>query len=185
MTVNIVPTTKAARHAQIVALIATTPVRSQMELAELLAVGGISVTQATLSRDLVELRALKVRTVHGEMVYTVPEEGDRPDPQAGDPGLALRRLSRLCADLLITAEASGPVVVLRTPPGAAQFLASAIDRTVVPGVLGTVAGDDTVMVIARQPVDESAGAGAALAAQFLALASDSKAQSTPTDDEGS
>ncbi|MCL2455657.1 MAG: arginine repressor [Micrococcales bacterium] len=168
------PVTKAARQARISVLVSSTPVRSQTELADLLAADGIQVTQATLSRDLVELRARKVRTADGTMAYTVPDEGERPDPQAGDPGLAAAKLARLCNELLITAEASGPLVVLRTPPGAAQFLASAIDRSVVPGVLGTVAGDDTVLVVAREPETMPSGAGADLAAHFVALAGDAR-----------
>ncbi|MCG2803355.1 MAG: arginine repressor [Cellulomonas sp.] len=166
------PTTKAARHARITALLARGTVHSQAQLADLLAADGVVVTQATLSRDLVELRAVKARTATGALAYTVPGEGERPDPQAGDPGLATARLARLCGELLITAESAGPLVVLRTPPGAAQFLASAIDRSVVPGVLGTIAGDDTVLVIAREPEDTPSGAGTTLAAHFLALASD-------------
>jgi len=168
------PVTKAGRQARIVALLASRPVRSQNELAEMLAAQDVTVTQATLSRDLVELRARKVRTGEGTMVYMVPDEGERPDPQAGDPGLSVARLARLCNDLLVTAEASGPLVVLRTPPGAAQFLASAIDRSVVPGVLGTVAGDDTVLVVACEPDDTPPGVGATLAARFLALAGDAR-----------
>lgn len=168
------PVTKAGRQARIVALLARRSVRSQNELAELLAAQDVIVTQATLSRDLVELRARKVRTGEGTMVYMVPEEGERPDPQAGDPGLSAARLARMCNELLVTAEASGPLVVLRTPPGAAQFLASAIDRSVVPGVLGTVAGDDTVLVVARDSADAPPGAGALLAAHFVALAGDTR-----------
>jgi transcriptional regulator of arginine metabolism len=171
------PATKAARHARIVALLSRGTVHSQSQLADLLAADGVLVTQATLSRDLVELRAIKVRTPSGALAYTVPGEGERPDPQAGDPGLATARLARLCGELLITAEASGPLVVLRTPPGAAQFLASAIDRSVVPGVLGTIAGDDTVLVVAREPEDGPPGAGSALADHFLALAGDPRPES--------
>jgi transcriptional regulator of arginine metabolism len=177
VSVTTTATTKAGRHARIVALLARGTVHSQAQLADLLAADGVSVTQATLSRDLVELRALKVRTASGALAYTVPGEGERPDPQAGDPGLATVRLARLCSELVITAECSGPLVVLRTPPGAAQFLASAIDRSVVPGVLGTIAGDDTVLVVAREAEDAPPGAGTALAAHFLALASDPRPES--------
>jgi transcriptional regulator of arginine metabolism len=86
-----------------------------------------------------------------------------PGPAAGGPGGP--RLGRVASDLLISAEASANMVVLRTPAGAAQFLASVIDHAAWPSILGTVAGDDTVLVIARDP---SGGAG--LAAQLLALA---------------
>ncbi len=75
------------------------------------------------------------------------------------------RLSRYLGELLASAEASANLVVLRTPAGAAQFLASVIDHAVLPDILGTVAGDDTVLVIARDPAG-----GDALAAEFLRLA---------------
>ena len=162
-----VPTTKAARHALVVRLLARTPIRSQAELASALADEGVQVTQATLSRDLVELRAVRMRAADGTLTYAVPGEGGDRTPVApeGDEHLAAR-LARLCAELLVTAEASGNLVVLRTPPGAAHFLASAIDHSVLPGVLGTIAGDDTLLVIAR---DETGGE--AVARRFLDLAS--------------
>ena len=174
-TATTVPSTKAARHALIVGLLTRGTVRSQVELAELLAAEGVHVTQATLSRDLVELRAVKVRTADGSLAYAVPAEGAAGAPTAPAPGDAevlAARLARLCTDLLVTAEASGNLVVLRTPPGAAQFLASAIDHSVLPAVLGTIAGDDTVLVVAREGEDGPTAAGAALAARFLALAGD-------------
>ncbi|WP_029291151.1 arginine repressor [Cellulomonas sp. HZM] len=164
------PQTKAARHALIGALLTRGTVSSQQQLADLLAAEGVTVTQATLSRDLVELRAVKVRTPSGTLAYAVPAEGEvRATP--GDAEVLAARLARLCEELLLTAEASGNLVVLRTPPGAAQFLASAIDHSVLPAVLGTIAGDDTVLVIAR---DAAPGGGEALAARFLALASDAR-----------
>lgn len=164
------PQTKAARHAMITAMLARQEVRSQVELAEVLAGEGLTTTQATLSRDLVELRAVKVRGASGALVYALPGEGgDRTPQPVPDEEYLAARLARLCAELLVTAEHSGNLVVLRTPPGAAQFLASAIDHSVLPSVLGTIAGDDTVLVIAR----DGDGAGAAdVAARFLALASD-------------
>lgn len=144
------PSTRAARHARIVDLVWSTPVRSQTELASLLAADGLEVTQATLSRDLVELGATKVRDAHHGLVYAVPGEGgDRSPVAARTSGASLGRLARLCEELLVTAEASGSLVVLRTPPGAAQYLASAVDSSVLPEVLGTIAGDDTVLVISR------------------------------------
>ena len=170
MSTATVPQTKAARHALIGALLARGAVASQQQLADLLVAEGVSVTQATLSRDLVELRAVKVRTPAGGLVYSVPPEGEvRSGPP--DTEMLASRLARLCEELLLTAEASGNLVVLRTPPGAAQFFASAIDHSVLPSVLGTIAGDDTVLVIAR---DDRPEAGAALAARFLALASDAR-----------
>lgn len=161
-----VPTTKAARHALITRVLSRTSVRSQGELAAALAAEGLNVTQATLSRDLVELRAEKIRSADGTLAYAVPAEGGDRRPQGvHDTEQLAARLARLCAELLVTAEASGNLVVLRTPPGAAQFLASAIDHSVLPGVLGTIAGDDTVLVIARD-VD----GGDAVARRFLELA---------------
>jgi transcriptional regulator of arginine metabolism len=152
--------TKAARHERISFLIRGFEIRSQTELADLLAQEGIQVTQATLSRDLEELRAIKVRGA-----YLIPEDGNRalrPAEQASG------KLIRLLRELLVSADHSGNLVVLRTPPGAAQFLASAIDRTGLPDVVGTIAGDDTILVIAREPSDERDSAGAALSAKMTA-----------------
>jgi transcriptional regulator of arginine metabolism len=161
------PPTKAARHRAIVDVLRRVEVRSQPELAELLAAAGFAVTQATLSRDLVELGAVRVRRGPGTLVYAVPGEGGDRSPQAGvDQGFHDARLARLCEELLVTAEASANLVVLRTPPGAAQFLASAIDSAVLPALLGTIAGDDTVLVVTRHP-----DGGRPIADRFLALAS--------------
>ncbi|WP_121258851.1 arginine repressor [Nocardioides ferulae] len=160
------PSTKSARHQLIIDLVTHREVRSQTELAELLAHSGVRVTQATLSRDLVELDAVKVRAASGALVYAVPAEGGdrRPQPPA-ETAASAHRVARLCAELLVSAEATGNLVVLRTPPGAAQFLASAFDKAEFPEVLGTIAGDDTVLVIGRDP-----RGGDALARRFLALA---------------
>ncbi|MGI8645722.1 MAG: arginine repressor [Nocardioides sp.] len=161
------PATKGARHQRIIDLVAHHEVRSQTELADLLGARGVHVTQATLSRDLVELDAVKVRSRSGTLVYAVPAEGgDRAPVAPHETAAASQRLGRLCADLLVSAEASANLVILRTPPGAAQFLASAFDKAELPDVLGTIAGDDTVLVIGRD-----AKGGSALAAKFLALAS--------------
>ncbi|MBB3044463.1 arginine repressor [Nocardioides soli] len=160
------PTTKSARHQRIVEIVTQHEVRSQGELADLLAESGLRVTQATLSRDLVELDAVKVRTADGALVYAVPAEGgDRRPAAPGETVAAASRLARLCGELLVSAEASANLVVLRTPPGAAQFLASAFDKAEFPEVLGTIAGDDTVLVIGREPTG-----GDDLARRFLALA---------------
>lgn len=160
------PATKNARHQQIVDLVTHHEIRSQTELADLLAEGGVKVTQATLSRDLVELDAIKVRASSGALVYAVPAEGgDRRPTAPGETAAAAARLARLCGELLVSAEASANLVVLRTPPGAAQFLASAFDKSEFPEILGTIAGDDTVLVIGRDPAG-----GDALARRFLALA---------------
>ncbi|RJK96696.1 arginine repressor [Vallicoccus soli] len=159
------PATKAARHQRIAALLARHPVRSQPDLARLLADEGLSVTQATLSRDLDELGAVKVRGGSGGLVYALPGEGGdaRPQPPE-DTAVAVERLRRRSEELLVSVDHSGNVVVLRTPPGGAQFLASAIDHTVLPEVIGTVAGDDTVLLVTR-----AVDGGAAVARDLLAL----------------
>lgn len=160
------PQTKGARHQHIIDLVTHHEIRSQTELSDLLGGLGVHVTQATLSRDLVELDAVKVRIPSGALVYAVPAEGgDRAPHAPHESAAAASRLGRLCSDLLVSAEASANLAVLRTPPGAAQFLASAFDKAEVPGILGTIAGDDTVVVIARDP-----DGGAALATKFLDLA---------------
>jgi transcriptional regulator of arginine metabolism len=156
---------KAVRHARIVTVLAENAVPSQFRLAELLAAQGLHVTQTTLSRDLEELGAVKLRTADGgQSVYVVPEDG-APLAQRGADDAPPQRLARLLGELLVSAQASGNIVVLRTPPGASNFLASALDRAGVPGVLGTVAGDDTILVVSRDP-----NGGDNLAQRFLDLA---------------
>jgi transcriptional regulator of arginine metabolism len=147
------PPGKLARQARIVELVASRPVTSQGELAALLAAEGIAVTQATLSRDLDELNAVKVRaSPGGPLAYVVPEDGGAPPPaQLPAVGAPLSRLIRLLGELMVSAEGSANLAVLRTPPGAAHFLASAIDRSGLAEVLGTIAGDDTLMLVARDP----------------------------------
>jgi len=179
---NASPGTKAARHARIASILAQrdAPVRSQEDLAERLAEIGFRVTQATLSRDLDELGAVRLRAPGGALVYALPGGAGGPGELPGGVGVTAApvapvayeaagsrrvrgglfeklaaepsaRLARVAAELLVTAEASANLVVLRTPAGAAQLLASAIDHARWPSVLGTVGGDDTVLVIARDP----------------------------------
>ncbi|MGH3567574.1 MAG: arginine repressor [Pseudonocardia sp.] len=140
---------RAARQARIVELVARRPVRSQAELLSLLEAEGIDTTQATLSRDLDELGAIKLRGADGGTpVYLIPEDGN---PVRGVEG-GTSRLARILGDLLVSADSSGNLIVLRTPPGAAQFVASALDRAALHDVVGTIAGDDTILVIAREPL---------------------------------
>lgn len=165
-----IPVTKTARHARIAEILNNNEVRSQGELASLLAASGIQVTQTTLSRDLDELGAVKLRTGEGDLIYVLPGEGGERLQRAranssGLDSVSNARMSRLAEELLVSAEASGNLVVVRTPPGAAQFLASAIDHTDIPAILGTIAGDDTIVVIARSP-----SGGDELAAALLRLA---------------
>jgi transcriptional regulator of arginine metabolism len=156
------PTTRAARQGRIVELVSQRAVRSQSELAKLLASEGIETTQATLSRDLDELGAVKLRGADGGApVYVIPEDGS---PVRGVEG-GISRLTRLLGELLVSADSSGNLAVLRTPPGAAHFLASALDRAALHDVVGTIAGDDTIFVVAREPLT-----GAELAERFTGLA---------------
>ncbi|WP_199040779.1 arginine repressor [Glycomyces salinus] len=144
------PTSKAARQARISELISNSPVRSQSELQHLLASDGIEATQATISRDLEELGAVKVRgTDGGAAVYSIFAEGERP---LRDTEIPSERLQRLLRELLTSADHSANMAVLRVPPGAAQYLASAIDRSGLSSVIGTIAGDDTIAVIARDGI---------------------------------
>lgn len=160
-----VPLTKAARQARIGELLESRPVASQTELGRLLAAAGVEVTQATLSRDLDDLGAVKVRTSVGT-TYALPPEGQ---PRAGTAEAVDARLARLLEELLVSAEATGGLVVLRTPPGGAHLLGAALDRAGLPEVAGTVAGDDTVLLVCRQPPSK-AGPADALAARLLRLA---------------
>jgi transcriptional regulator of arginine metabolism len=175
------PLTKTARHARIAAILAREQVRSQEELADLLErYASVHVTQATLSRDLDELGVVRLRS-GGALVYALPDEpggpgslpggtGSHPGGSGSHPDGAIARaesphdvrLARYLGELMTSAEASANLVVLRTPAGAAQFLASVIDHAALPSILGTVAGDDTVLIIARDPAG-----GDALAADFL------------------
>lgn len=169
--------TKAARHARIVELLGRHAVHSQTELARLLAGGGFVVTQATLSRDLEELAAVKVRRADGTLVYAVPEEGGDPTPRPAEghgtfEATLVRRLSELC----VSAEASANLVVLRTPPGGAHLLGAALDRAMLPAVIGTVAGDDTVLLVCRDPEG-----GTDVAAELLAAATRNRTRPHPDD----
>jgi transcriptional regulator of arginine metabolism len=142
-------TTRAGRQARIVTILSSASISSQSELAARLADDGIDVTQATLSRDLEELGAVKLRGADGGVgVYIVPEDGS---PVRGVSG-GTARLSRLLSELLVSTDSSANLAVLRTPPGGADYLASALDRAALPYVVGTIAGDDTVFVAAREPM---------------------------------
>lgn len=171
-------TTKTARQQLIVSLIERQPIASQSELATRLSSMGVTVTQATLSRDLGEIGAVKVRGASGA-VYAVPGEGgDRASLfSAQGEDVFDARLQRLLEEVLVSAVHSDNLVVLRTPPGAAQYLASAIDRSVVGGVIGSIAGDDTVLVIAAADVG-----GKRIARLFLELAGHVAAGAAGEDD---
>ena len=152
------PQTRAARQARIGEVLRGAEVRSQQELADLLAAEGFAVTQGTLSRDLVDVGAVRVRDAAGELVYAL--RGEVPQGR----GQRLARLGQICADTLVSAEASANLVIVRTPPGAAHYLAAAIDGVALDEVLGTIAGDDTILLVSR-----GAAGGPALAEQLLSL----------------
>lgn len=158
--------TRVARQARIVQLITNRAIRSQSELATLLAAEGIETTQATLSRDLDELGAVKLRGADGGApIYVIPEDGSPVRAVEGGTD----RLRRLLAELLVSVDASANLAVLRTPPGAAHYLASAIDRAALHDIVGTIAGDDTIVVVAREPLT-----GTELGGRLRALAGQQK-----------
>ncbi|HUR17467.1 MAG TPA: arginine repressor [Acidimicrobiales bacterium] len=139
---------KTQRQHRIARLLEEQAVPSQVELVRLLAADGLVATQATVSRDLENLGAVKVRVPGGETVYAIPELAhERVAP--GD------HLRRVLGDWVVEVASSGNLVVLRTPPGSAHVVGSALDRAGLPEILGTVAGDDTVLVVAS----EDAGGG--------------------------
>lgn len=149
---------KAQRQHRISSLLEEHAVTSQAQLTELLEADGIGATQATVSRDLDELGAIKVRVPGGETVYAIPEHPvDRIAPED--------HLRRVVSDWVADVNHSLNLVVLRTPPGSAHVVASALDRAGMADILGTVAGDDTLIVVAA----ESLG-GAELAERLRSLA---------------
>ena len=133
---------KPQRQHHIGELLASQRVSSQSQLVELLEEAGTSVNQATVSRDLDELGAIKVRVPGGETVYAIPE---LPRAQFAPED----HLRRVLSDWVVETDRAGDLVVVRTPPGSAHVVASAIDRNGLADVLGTVAGDDTILVIGR------------------------------------
>jgi transcriptional regulator of arginine metabolism len=143
---------KTQRQHRITALLETHAVTSQGQLVELLAAEGIDATQTTVSRDLEELGALKVRVAGGETVYAVPE---LPVHQVAPEDHLRRVLGEWVAEMAYSAN----LVVLRTPPGSAHVVGSALDRSRFPGVIGTVAGDDTVLVVAAESTSGAELAG--------------------------
>lgn len=139
---------RAGRHAALRQLLHEQRYSSQAELAAALEARGILASQSTLSKDLLALGAARQRGADGSLVYVLQEL----DTQAAT------RLARLCAELLLTIRRALNQIVLRTPPGAAQYFGAALDQAGLDGVVGTIAGDDTVLVIA---VDEPSAAALA------------------------
>ena len=164
------PQSKTARRARIRTLLTEQSVTSQDQLRTLLADEGVDVTQATLSRDLESMGAAKGIAPDGSVGYVLAEmaRATRLVPAAG-----LDAIERVINEVLVSAVAAGNLAVLRTPPGAAMYLAGSLDRAGAPQIVGTVAGDDTVLV-----VTESADEAATLCARLLDLASGSRSGST-------
>ena len=134
---------KTQRHHRIEQILEQHAVTSQSQLVDLLAKAGVAATQATVSRDLEEIGAVKVRAAGGEAVYAVPEHPkDRVVPED--------HLRRVLGEWVVEVASSANLVVVRTPPGSAHVVASALDRVSLPGIVGTVAGDDTILVVAAE-----------------------------------
>lgn len=129
-----------ARRAKAIALISTGAIHSQSDLVKGLKKAGFDVTQATASRDLEEVGAVRVRNSSGELVYAMPSQESE----------ALARSMPVPAELILSVEPSANLAVIKTPPGGAQLLASSIDHIGLSHVIGTIAGDDTVLVISKK-----------------------------------
>jgi transcriptional regulator of arginine metabolism len=143
---------KPQRQHRVARLLAEHGVTSQAQLVDLLAAEGVAATQATVSRDLEDLGAIKVRVGGGETVYAIPElPSDQRAPED--------HLRRVFSEWVVEVAHSANLVVLRTPPGSAHVVGSALDRSGLPGVLGTVAGDDTLIVVVAEPVGGAEMAG--------------------------
>lgn len=150
--------TKAQRQHRIQRLLENESVSTQEQLVTLLAADGVEATQATVSRDLEDMGAIKVRVPGGETVYAVPalpKDAVAPDDH----------LRRVFGEWVVEVSSSLNIVVLRTPPGSAHVVGSALDRAGLPDVLGTVAGDDTLMLVVAESTS-----GAAVAAHLAELA---------------
>lgn len=143
------PATRAARLSAIEQALLTHIITSQSQLSSVLADEGIEVTQATLSRDLDEMNATKARLRDGTVAYTL---GDEPADDVSGSGSERieQQISRVLSGLVVSVADAGRLVVIHTPSGAAQYVASVIDRQPLDGVLGTIAGDDTVLMICAE-----------------------------------
>lgn len=142
-----------ARRAKAIALIKAGLIHSQSDLVTQLKKAGFAVTQATASRDLEEIGAVRGRSASGESIYKISKSDDE----------SISRTMPVPSDLIISVEASGNLAVVRTPPGGAQLLASSLDHSGISEIIGTIAGDDTVLVVSRK-----ATGGAQLAKELLA-----------------
>jgi transcriptional regulator of arginine metabolism len=149
--------TKTQRQHRISELIERETISTAAQIVERLHAEGISATQATVTRDLQELGTIKVRDEHGSrriVIATAPKVSAAP----------IDHLRRMMGEWVVSVESSANLVVVRTPPGCAHVVASALDRSALEGVLGSVAGDDTVLVVATNE-----HGGEALAEEFRGL----------------
>jgi transcriptional regulator of arginine metabolism len=162
---------KPQRQHRVLKLLETHAVSNQAQLVELLAQEGVDATQTTVSRDLEEIGAIKVRVPGGETVYALPE---LPVRQVAPED----HLRRVMGEWVVEVAHSANLVILRTPPGSAHVVGSALDRSGFEGVIGTVAGDDTVLVVAGEQ------AGGAQVASRLADLAGTNAQMSDTDMNG-
>ena len=149
----------SARRAKAISLIKAGVVHSQSDLVKLLKKAGFAVTQATASRDLEEVGAVRSRNENGELVYQIGASSDG----------AISKSMPLPSDLILSVESSGNLAVVRTPPGGAQFLASSLDNSGIKSIIGTIAGDDSVLVVAKK-----SNGGADLAKELLSFGNSSK-----------
>jgi transcriptional regulator of arginine metabolism len=136
---------RTQRQRVIAQLLRAEPVGSQEEVTERLSTQGFAVTQATVSRDLEQLGAVKVKR-GGALRYVLPDE-------IGDTGWAAARLGRIFAEWVQSVETAGPLLVLRTPPGSAHIVGLALDQAKLPEVAGTISGDDTLFLALRDGAD--------------------------------
>ncbi len=148
-----------ARRAKAISLIKAGLIHSQSDLVKQLKKAGFVVTQATASRDLEEIGAVRGRSNSGESTYKISDSDDE----------SISRTMPLPSNLIISVEASGNLAVVRTPPGGAQLLASSLDHSGITEIIGTIAGDDTVLVVSRK-----ASGGAQLAKELLAFGGSKK-----------
>ena len=150
-----IATNVSARRAKAIALIQSEVIHSQSDLVVALKKSVYRVTQATASRDLEEIGAVRTRGKDGESIYKINDSSDD----------ALSRINPVPSKLILSVDHSANLAVIHTPPGAAQFVASSLDHAHLTGVIGTIAGDDTIILVSKK-----ATGGAQLAKELLTYA---------------
>jgi transcriptional regulator of arginine metabolism len=148
-------TNVSARRAKAIALIQAGKIHSQSDLVVELKKSGYRVTQATASRDLEEIGAVRARAKNGDSIYQISDTSDD----------ALSRINPVPSKLILSVDHSANLAVIHTPPGGAAFVASSLDHANLTGVIGTIAGDDTIILVSKKPTG-----GAQLAKELLAYA---------------